>query len=65
LHDFSPCVKSATRQSAFVLADVAGDVESFYVGWGEERTPTLTGFGLFLLGFTSLPQPTALAHLMI
>ena len=61
-HYFSPCVKSATRQSAVVLADVAGDVGSFYVGWGEERPPTFTGFGLFLLGFTSSPQSTALRN---
>ena len=39
---------------------MAGDVESFHVGWGEERTPTFTGFGLFLLGFTSSPEPAAL-----
>ena len=45
-----------------VLAGVAGDVESFYVGWGEERTPTFTGIGLFLLDFTSSPQPTALPN---
>jgi hypothetical protein len=52
--------KAQPDKAAVVLAGVAGDVESFYVGWGEERTPTFTGIGLFLLGFTSSPQPTAL-----